>query len=126
MQVKVGGSHQGASVAALPPCGVDQRVGSPSQLAARGEARIVAETLDPVVSVSAVARWHGLNPNQLFTWRRPFRDEMEHWPVDNGDDARAAVCTGRIELLVAGVTVRVGNDIDTAALRRVLEVVRSL
>ncbi len=47
------------------------------------KARIVAESLDPVVSVSAVARLHGLNPNQLFTWRRQLRDEMEHWPVQD-------------------------------------------
>ncbi len=32
--------------------------------------RIVSESLDPVVSISAVARRDGLNPNQLFSWRR--------------------------------------------------------
>ncbi len=31
------------------------------------KARIVAESLDPVVSVSAVARKHVINPDQLFT-----------------------------------------------------------
>jgi transposase len=34
------------------------------------KARIVAESLDPAVSASAVAQRHGINPSQLFTWRR--------------------------------------------------------
>ena len=93
------------------------------------KARIVAESLAPVVSVSAVARRHGLNPNQLFTWRRQFRDEMAPWPpVQDGEVGQPAAgpSGGRIELLVAGVTVRVGTDVDTGALRRVLEAVRAL
>jgi transposase len=32
--------------------------------------RIVAETYAPGASVSSVARQHGVNPNQLFSWRR--------------------------------------------------------
>jgi transposase len=32
--------------------------------------RILAETLEPAVNVSAVARRHGLKPQQLFGWRR--------------------------------------------------------
>lgn len=92
------------------------------------KARIVAESFDPVVSVSAVARRHGLNPNQLFTWRRQFRDEMEIWPADGGEAGQSAATSsgGVIELLVAGVRVRVDSDVDAAALRRVLQVVRTL
>lgn len=92
------------------------------------KARIVAESLDPVVSVSAVARGHGLNPNQLFTWRRQFCGEIALWAVDGGDTTHPAPTPScrPIELLVAGVTVRVGEDVDAAALRRVLEVVRAL
>jgi transposase len=37
------------------------------------KARIVAETLEPGVSVSDVARRHGLRPQQIFTWRRHAR-----------------------------------------------------
>src|SRR5690606_37460747 len=33
-------------------------------------ARILAETMLPGANVSAVARAHGLRPQQLFTWRR--------------------------------------------------------
>jgi transposase len=31
---------------------------------------IIAETMEPGVTVSLVARRHGIAPNQLFTWRR--------------------------------------------------------
>src|SRR3954470_14680702 len=34
------------------------------------KARIVAESLDPATTASAVARRHGLHASQLFTWRQ--------------------------------------------------------
>src|SRR5947209_6516566 len=34
------------------------------------KAWIVAESLDPATSVSAVARRYGLHPSQLFVWRQ--------------------------------------------------------
>ena len=37
---------------------------------AEEKARIVQETYAPGMSVSFVARQHGIQPNQLFTWRR--------------------------------------------------------
>ncbi len=37
---------------------------------AEEKARIVQETYAPGMSVSLVARQHGIAPNQLFTWRR--------------------------------------------------------
>jgi transposase len=36
--------------------------------------RIVAETLEPGASVSVIARRHDVNANQLFTWRKQYRD----------------------------------------------------
>ena len=36
--------------------------------------RIVAESYQPGISVSVVARRHDLNTNQLFAWRRQFRE----------------------------------------------------
>jgi transposase len=33
--------------------------------------RMVEETFEPGMTVSLVARRHGVAPNQLFTWRRP-------------------------------------------------------
>jgi len=37
---------------------------------AEEKARIVQETYAPGMSVSLVARQHGIAPNQLFAWRR--------------------------------------------------------
>src|SRR3954449_7772607 len=36
------------------------------------KAWIVAESLDPAATVSAVARRYGLHPSQLFVWRQQF------------------------------------------------------
>src|SRR4051794_16155922 len=36
------------------------------------KAWIVAESLDPATTVSAVARRYGLHPSQLFVWRQQF------------------------------------------------------
>jgi transposase len=35
---------------------------------------IVQETLEPGATVSAVARRHGVNPNQVFAWRKQYQD----------------------------------------------------
>ncbi len=40
-------------------------------------ARILGETLAPGAVISAVARRHGLTPQQLFTWRREARKAAE-------------------------------------------------
>ena len=44
-------------------------------------ARILEETLAPGAVVSAVARRHGLTPQQLFTWRREARQAAETLPA---------------------------------------------
>ena len=93
------------------------------------KARIVAESLDPAVSSSAVARRHGLNPNQLYTWRRRFRDaaarRLATGEAPGGAEA-SAVVVGPIDILFDGITVRVGHDVELGALKRVLAAVRSL
>ena len=50
------------------------------------KARIVAESLDPATTSSAVARRHGLHASQLFTWRQQLaasaaREAPEFVPV---------------------------------------------
>ena len=41
--------------------------------------RVVQETLQPGASVARVARLHGLNANQVFAWRRLYRQGLlEH------------------------------------------------
>jgi len=95
--------------------------------------------------VSATARRHGLSNSQLFTWRRQAREGKlvaagtevfvpavvvsEGRKVDvatepntaraSEDRTRAA---GRMEIVLSGARrVIVGNDVDSAALRRVID-----
>ena len=94
------------------------------------KAWIVAESLDPASTVSAVARRYGLHPSQLFVWRQRLagpaaRDAPAFVPVLVAqDDPAPAAMAGRMEIALGPAVVRVGADVDAAALRRVLEVVR--
>ena len=110
---------------------------------------IIAESYATPTSISDVARRHGLNRNQLFQWRRQFRDgEFGDGGVDAGfvpvvgdswimpsasQDVPLATATGAvasacgvIEVVIGAITVRVPLAADEASLRRVLGVVRSL
>ncbi len=95
----------------------------------------MAESLDPATTASAVARRHGLHASQLFTWRQQLQrsaataalGEQEFVPVLLAEDGPApAETVGRMEIALGPAVVRVGADVDAAALRRVLEVVRGL
>lgn len=95
------------------------------------KAWIVAESLDPMTTVSAVARRYGLHASQLFTWRQlaapAVRGVPEFMPVVVAEATAApAEMAGRMEIALGPAVIRVGTDVDAAALRRVLEVVRSL
>ena len=96
------------------------------------KAWIVAESLDPASTVSAVARRYGLHPSQLFVWRQRLaapaaREAPAFVPVVVAEDGPApAEAAGRMEIALGPAVVRVGADVDAAALRRVLEAVRGL
>ena len=99
------------------------------------KARIVAESLDPATTTSAVARRYGLHASQLFAWRQQLQrsaatavlGEQAFVPVLVAEDGPARTEPGgRIEIALGAAVVRVGADVDAAALRRVLEVVRGL
>ena len=100
------------------------------------KARIVAESLAPATTASAVARRHGLHASQLFAWRQQLQRRASavgtiggpaFVPVLVAEDGTApAEPQGRIEIALGPAVVRVGADVDPAALRRVLEVVRGL
>ena len=96
------------------------------------KAWIVAESLDPASTVSAVARRYGLHPSQLFVWRQRLaapaaREAPAFVPVVVAEDGPApAEPAGRMEIALGPAVVRVGADVDAAALRRVLEAVRGL
>ena len=95
--------------------------------------RIVAESYQPGVSVSVVARRNDVNANLVFNWRRRFRerggfvpmvvepDRMLPSPPDAGSGAVPAA--GRMEIALAdGSRVIVDREVDGAALGRVLSV----
>ncbi len=102
------------------------------------KARIVAESLDPATTASAVARRYGLHASQLFAWRQQLQRRAAatataalggqgFMPVLLAEGSAApAEPGGRMEITLRSVVVRVGADVDAAALRRVLEVVRGL
>lgn len=48
--------------------------------------RIVEESLRPGASVARVARVHGVNANQVFNWRKQFRDEILGAAANAGAD----------------------------------------
>ena len=95
--------------------------------------RIVAESYQPGVSVSVVARRNDVNANLVFNWRRQFRerggfvpvvvepDRMLPSPPDAGSGAVPAA--GRMEIALAdGARVIVDREVDGSALGRVLSV----
>src|SRR5215212_9853842 len=100
------------------------------------KARIVAESLHPATTSSAVARRYGLHASQLFVWRQQLQRSASAAQTLGGpafvpvllaeDSAPPAEAVGRMEIALGPAVVRVGADVDAAALRRVLEVVRSL
>ena len=108
------------------------RVGRRRRWTDEEKACIVAESLDPATTASAVARRYGLHPSQLFVWRQRLaaptaRDTPAFVPVLVAEDEPVPVgAAGRIEIALGPAVVRVGADVDAAALRRVLEVVRGL
>jgi transposase len=101
------------------------------------KARILEETMLPGANVSAVARSHGLNPQQLFSWRRkamrtgavarlPGRPESGGQSFASvelvaGDEARAA----GLEIVIGDATIRVGGGVAPALLAEAIRAVRS-
>jgi transposase len=105
--------------------------------------QIVEETLKPGASVSAVARAHDINSNQVFFWRRQYRegwfDEKEAnttalVPVKIAPAARkvdastrralkvaARTVSGTIEIELGQARVRIEGAADPDCVRAVLE-----
>ena len=95
------------------------------------KARIVAESYAPGASATAVALRYGLHRNQIFGWRRQFRDGMAKGDTGSASFVPLAIAAssgeaGGIELICGGVTIRPGAGFDVGELRRVLQVVREL
>lgn len=98
---------------------------------------ILAEIEAPGGSVSEVARRHGLHTSLLFRWRRDLGRSLVckrvsatpapafvpvALPPPPLSVPRRETSTGSIEIvLVCGRTIRVGADVDTIALRRIID-----
>jgi len=97
---------------------------------------IVAATFAPGASVSVVARRYDVNANQVFSWRKRFRDvppaagvkaasRLVPVMVTQESDAVArqpSAVAETIEIELGNYRVRVGSAVDAQALRRVLDV----
>ena len=92
---------------------------------------IVGETLVPGANVSAVARRHGVAQSLLYRWRKDatgsVRPALTFVPVAIAAPPQPVVapskpaCTGSIEVVLAnGRLLRVGVDVDTVALVRII------
>ena len=100
---------------------------------------IVQESLATGVSVSLIVREHNVNANQLFTWRKAFREgklgpptsddckllavtideSYRSEPMQSSDAAGASV--GAINLGVGKVRVRIEGAADAATLSLIIE-----
>jgi transposase len=111
--------------------------------------RIVEETLEPDASVARVARAHGVNANQVFHWRRQYRqgllgegnaeavqlvpvqvtgatirrtDRQVERPAGRlTGDGSGSLPSGTIQVELAKGQVRMTGRVDAEALRVVLE-----
>jgi transposase len=109
---------------------------------AEQKARVVAESYAGSESVSAVARRHGLTPQQLFGWRRQPHRRGETGTLGNGvafapvilaapaceERSRPSALPGApmIEVAVGAMTVRVPAGSDLPTLEGVLRAVRAV
>ena len=102
--------------------------------------QIVEESFRPDTSVARVARAHGVNANQVFSWRRLYQrgrlggdmratQTAELLPVTISDSPAAPVATptpaslpaGAIQLQLPRGRLRIEGTVDANSLRLVLE-----
>jgi transposase len=97
---------------------------------------IVEETLVPGASVARIARKHDVNANQVFYWRKLFREgrlgismnpqllpvkvEAER-PTEAVKSVVPTLAPGTLEIAFSKGTLRIAGSVDVAALRVVLE-----
>jgi transposase len=107
------------------------------------KASIIAESYGASETVCAVARRHGLTPQQLFAWRRLARrsgsvlptmfvpavlERIEPEPLAAAQPPRRArrrTKADGIELEIAGVEVRVGADAKPRAIEAVIRALKA-
>ena len=99
---------------------------------AEQKAAIVGETYESGETVSAVARRHGLTPQQLFSWRRQMQGESGNSGaafapviVDAAQRGAAMLVPPVIEIVIGAATIRIPSGIDAATVQMVLCAVRA-
>jgi transposase len=96
--------------------------------------QIVEETLEPGASVAVIARQHGVNANQVFHWRKLYREgrlELEPAAAQlvpvriselvSGEQAPAKFYAGVIVVELGRARIRVEGAVDVDSLRLILE-----
>src|SRR6202158_188609 len=100
--------------------------------------RIVEETLESGASVARVARRHAVNANQIFYWRKKYREgrlgksqSSKLLPVTLSDlswskSGRAGCASspsavGSLEIKLAKGTLRIAGNVDVVVLRTAIE-----
>lgn len=95
--------------------------------------RIVEETLAAGASVARVARRHAVNANQVFYWRKKYREgrlgkgpSSKLLPVTLSDStcgkpASSSSAVGSLEIQLSKGTVRVAGNVDLVVLRTAIE-----
>jgi transposase len=102
--------------------------------------RLAKEACEPGVSVSKLARQHGINANMLFKWRRDLREGpfsasgsqsahllpvlVQRAPALPASPS-VTPSTGYIEIVIADAVVRVSAGTDAALLQLVLQGLRT-
>lgn len=100
----------------------------------RERRQIVEETLQPGASVAVIARQHEVNANQVFHWRRLYREgrlEVEAASaqllpvriaeVVSGEQPPAKLYAGVIVVELGRARIRIEGSVDAENLRIVLE-----
>jgi transposase len=100
--------------------------------------RIVEETLETGASVARVARRHAVNANQVFYWRKKYREgrlgkrqSSKLLPVTLSDNslsksgragcASSPFAVGTMEIKLSQGTLRVAGNVDVVVLRAAIE-----
>jgi transposase len=117
--------------------------GTPKRMARRRRSveekrRIVEETLEAGASVARVARRHAVNANQVFYWRKKYREgrlgkspSSKLLPVTLSDVSRSKsgragyetspFAVGSMEIKLAKGTLRISGNVDVVVLRTAIE-----
>jgi len=95
--------------------------------------RIVEETLEAGTSVARVARRHAVNANQVFYWRKKYREgRLGKGPSSGllpvtlsdsrcGKSVSSSPAVGSLEIKLSKGTVRVAGQVDLVVLRTAIE-----